>query len=367
MKRPLALTLFALAFAFAVPAGRSLTLPTPAFSAYVDAQRAVVESPDNGKITLIPRTGTPRTVSTGKGSRFHALHVTPQGRVLAAELDFATCRVRVWDVSAGRPVSTLAGEWTGALGCEEPMGFLFGLAFSPDGKTLYTADRTGLRRWDVTSGRLLRAVPGKLRHVAVSADRVVALGEGGLTVWTPDLSRSLAASGNLGKLCLGSPYAGVVVHGPLVAYSCRDEVRVWHSASGQLTLLPRQNRGADGNDAPVFSPGARFLAADEDTRGVAVWDLSSGKRLAQTSVPAGVQVTDVKFTARRLVVALSDGQVQFYDLTAGLRALPTQQVLTFPGQRVVNVHVTLAVSVDEREVLVSAATPAGQVRVLPLP
>ena len=81
---------------------------------------------------------------------------SPDGRTLATANGDGTARL--WDVASHQPIAALASH-TG--------DDLFGVEFSPDGRTLATAEGDGTARlWDVTSHQLIATLTG---HTDVTA------------------------------------------------------------------------------------------------------------------------------------------------------------------------------------------------------
>jgi WD40 repeat protein len=80
------------------------------------------------------------------------LSISPDGSRLASA--GADQVIRLWDPATWQPVGRLQGH----------EAFVFGLAFAPDGKTLYSGDRVGtVKEWrlevsDLKMGWLLRIV-----------------------------------------------------------------------------------------------------------------------------------------------------------------------------------------------------------------
>jgi len=306
---------------FPVPV-QTLSHPEARAVSYVDRQRTLATNSENG-VLLVPRTGTPRSLKV-PGKLWAGL-VTPQGRMLAAQLNFEACQVAVWDVTAGRKVTALRGDFTRVFGCDQPEGgeFIFDVAFTPDGRFVLTADQTGVRRWDARTGKLLRALPGKFFNLNISADgrSVVTVGEGRrVEVWASDLSRRLKSLPQQPSDCLRGPGpwpTGTVwsADSTKLAFSCDREVRVWNVAAGGLQSLRREGK-IEYPDAPIFSPDGRFVAADEDSAGVAVWQTGNGQRVTQIRLAAPqLQITDVAIAPNNvLYAAQTDGQVVRVDM-----------------------------------------------------
>lgn len=346
---------------------RSVTVSTPVLAEHVDYQRAVVSSPDDGTVTLIPRAGTPRTAEVGSG-KVRSVHVTAPGRTLGLQLDFEACRVVVWDFTAGKAVTHLQGNFKEVLSCNRETEFHFHANFTPDGRFLLTADETGVRRWDARSGKLLGAQPGRAATVFVNEVTpevvAVAVTEAGpqLQVWNSTLTRRVAALKTLPPTCLRNPQPGVALFGTTATFSCRSEVQQWDWKTGKVLRLARQTPVDVFDETPrVYD---RYVALAEDGRGAALWDIRTGKRLIQVKVPERVQVTDVAFAPGGfLIVARSDGKVQTYDAARQGRHLRTLDV--FPqgaGQQ----HLTLRASPMWGQMLVATLGQPGRARVIDL-
>ncbi len=234
----------------------------------------------------------------GRG-RIGRIAVTADGRRVAVAGEAAG--VLVIDTS-GRELATLGGHEGGA----------FGLAWSPDGERLLTADTEVLRIWDGEScarPSTLRSAGEMLRGVAFvgASDRLaLATGLGKNVVWLWEIG-AVEPSARLVRLeghekpvrSVASDAAGSVV----VSGGEDARVIVWDPATGEARHVLRGHE-AEVRDVAVSADGSVAVSADGD--GVLrVWDPRTGQERAGYQI--GGLGFAVSITADGGLVAASGG------------------------------------------------------------
>jgi WD40 repeat protein len=245
----------------------------------------LVISRDGGTVAFAPSAGDKALhVWDGQAVRrmgppvAHArsLALTPDGRRLALH-DGA--RILVWDAKTGRLLSradTPASEGLTPLA----------LAFTPDGKVLFSAGRRGvLRRWDVARGEELGEPSSVVHQVAFSP--------GG---------KLLASAGTGGTLRLWEWRSGRVVHHlaggigwPTPCFTpdgrtlITDDSILWDLRDGRRVgrLLPAEPEGYCALGCPTLSPDGKLLAGHIPGSEISLVDLTTRKELRRFGQPVG--------------------------------------------------------------------------------
>jgi WD40 repeat protein len=263
-------------------------------------------------------------VTDGKLLRKHAVSLpesewwrralSPDGTLFAAE--DSQKGVRLFDVETGKEVLCLK------VRCREDEQAKF--AFGPDGKTIVTSDKDGLRVWDVATGKPLREVEGISDGIiAVSPDgRSIASAFVGSFILTEVASGKARHRLRLPKI--DNPRATEdVVEGVRFAGNGRSVmavspgyITVFATDSGN-TLLRLEAEGGPWEDAPAaLSPDGRWLA-HADRGAVAVRDLNSPRAASEYQMLSGhagsVEAVEFSPDGKYLVSCGKDGTALVWD------------------------------------------------------
>jgi WD40 repeat protein/tRNA A-37 threonylcarbamoyl transferase component Bud32 len=208
-------------------------------------------------------------------------------------------RVRLWDLTpsgdgkapAGRCRLTLPGHQHGASA----------VAFSPDGRTLATAEKTAheymneaVLVWDVATGRRLHALKGhkwSVRSLTFSPDgKLLASAEGSIWYNIPEsvILWEVASGKEVAKLKgHWGPVNAVsfAADGKTIATASGDQqVMIWDLGEDRLKPTPRLRARLEGHTGPVralaFSPDGKRLASGGDDQVVKLWDPATKLELA---------------------------------------------------------------------------------------
>ena len=278
-----------------------------------------------GRVHLIPSFAGPVRViqpEDGDRPRYVSLTFSPDGSRLATAAfgngaDGGPGPVVVWETASGRRVATFPGR-------PEQVGKL---EFTPDGRSLLIASRSGVRLWKCPS-QPGETDPQPAGHkdeawsLAFSSDgRVLASGSDDtepdptIKLWDPADGRLLSAwqggEGTTASLAF-SPDARLLVSGHLVN---AGNVRIWDPGTGRL--LATLEGHTDRVRATVFAPDGRTLATAGSDDTVRLWDVA-GRRLLGVLTGHADTVHALAFApdGRLLASASDDGDVRLWDLAS---------------------------------------------------
>jgi WD40 repeat protein len=235
-------------------------------------------SSPNGDILSVGNDQVLRIWDTKTGRQLHAFgrlpdvtHAafSPDGRLLILASNDKT--VRLWDAASGREVRVLKGHEQGVTS----------VAVSPNGRTLASGSLNGgLKLWDVATGRDLRTVytGEKISAVAFTPDgRFVFTATSGLVrVWDLMRARWLEIYVGHGRQVTSiafSPDGQTLVSG-----SADKLVKLWRTNSEAPSFRTLAGH-TDNVTAVAFAPDGNMILSGSADKTLKLWDVSSGRNV----------------------------------------------------------------------------------------
>ncbi|MET7695768.1 trypsin-like peptidase domain-containing protein [Streptomyces sp. NPDC005483] len=247
---------------------------------------------------------------TGHSAAVNSMAFSPDGKTLAtADYDGT---LRLWDVTTGKPTAKLTGDnkW---------------VAFSPDGKILATAGDGGrVRLWDVATHKtfaILNSHHNFVHSVAFSpnGETLAAAGEGGrVHLWDIKTRRATVILEDPNGAFFSVAFTP---DGKTLATGSYDQgARLWDVATGKTTavLTTRHSRIPDRVDSVAFSPDGKTLAVSGEGDSARLWNVATGKSAAVLKGHTD-EVWSVAFSpdGKTLATGSYDQSVRLWDVATG--------------------------------------------------
>lgn len=216
--------------------------------------------------------------------------------------------LKLWDAHTGQELLKLAGH----------NGWVSGLAFSPDGKSLATSslDRT-VKIWSLAPGLEDITLAGQGTRAVYSPDgtRIATAGPGGsVQIWDAATGEaSLTLAGHT-ALVMGVAFRA---DGKRLASGSFDQtVKVWDLTTGQLLFTLSGHQAAVRDVA--YSPDGKWIATASFDESARLWDAETGREVLSLTGHAGL-VLGVAFSpdGARLATSSTDGTAKIWDTAAG--------------------------------------------------
>ncbi len=238
---------------------------------------------------------------------------SPDGQTLATA-DFTSMTAKIWTANTGQPIRTLTGH----------TAELTGIVYSPDGKRVATSsyDKTVII-WDLATGKALLTLKGHtdwVNNLAYSPDgrQIVTAGKDKTAiVWDALTGKQLVTFTDHRYQVDDVAFSP---DGKQVASSGRDgNVRVWDASTGKesLRLSVVSSNGSIGVLGVAYSPDGKRIAAvcNNDIAFIKMFDAATGQEVFSGNLGHTAQPRDIAFSKTgRLAATVGDDQkVKIWD------------------------------------------------------
>jgi WD40 repeat protein len=255
-----------------------------------------------------------KSVFTDTFSQVLSVAFSPDGKLLAT--GDVNHEIHVWQVTDGKQVLT----------CKVDAGWLWCVAFSPNGRHLASSANCTVNLWDVQTGECIKSFPGytdRVFSVAFSPDgRMLASGSEDrlVRVWdikTGELLHTFAGhTDEVRSVAFAPQHYAHSRHGGLLASGSFDgTVRVWNIDTGECLKLAEHQQKVW---SIAFSPDGSIIASGSSDRTIKLWDIRTGTSI-KTMTAHSQQIRTVAFSSdgRTLASGSDDQSVRIWNYHTG--------------------------------------------------
>jgi WD40 repeat protein/tetratricopeptide (TPR) repeat protein len=250
-------------------------------------------------------------------SKTSGLAFSPDGRrIVSADPGY---RVKVWDMIRGDLVLAMTGH----------SDRVYAIAFSPDGRLLATGSwDTTIKLWDAATGTLVRTLEPQgmwIRSVAFSPDGTRLVSGSGGELFTPNRGGEIilwdVATGREIRRFPG-PHDRIygVAYRPdgqqIASVNCESSVKLWDPETGALQHLLLGH--SYYIECIAYRPDGRMLATGSRDQSAILWDVATGKVL-RTLHGHDSPVTSLAFSpdGGTLITADAAGAINVWNVATG--------------------------------------------------
>ncbi|WP_435005293.1 WD40 repeat domain-containing protein [Tundrisphaera lichenicola] len=261
-----------------------------------------------------------RLTLSSDGSDFSSVAISPDGRTLAANRP--GLGAISWDLDTGKERAFYRENSDDSAFGGNAVAYGWGLAYSPDGKTLagggsHSGEDGFVTLWDTATGEahLGLKYPSPVTTVAYGPDgKILAVGSmsGMVDLIDPDAKREKI------QVPAVRAYLAPVVFSPdgrsLATASDDRRIRLWDVETGrERKVLKGQMKGIF---CVAYHPGGRVLASGDAGGSIYLWDLQTRKPIAQLEGHRG-KVWTIAFSPDRKTMASGgeDREIRLWDLS----------------------------------------------------
>ncbi|MDD2722290.1 MAG: caspase family protein [Gallionella sp.] len=258
---------------------------------------------------------------------------SPDGRMLlgvftSSENERLTYTAWIWDAYNGKLLHQLTFPNESFNRESFPADQIVGIAFSADGSRLVASGlfSSAVKVWDTGNWQNILTIPqAGVNSVAISPDgKTLGLGGEGVTLVEIGGDAELRSIGGYGSVV---NMAGFSPDKRLLAFGSGKQCSLWDMADGlQIRRMGDANgfRLAEGYGKLAFAPASQQLLVADWLKGVALWDVATGKELSLAEIGEGylksAAVTD-DFSRVAAVIHKDAGEyILIWDVRSGLKS-----------------------------------------------